>query len=164
MAYMDTHYGHHSDILGIEAFSRDRVLTCSTDSQVIFWKLNEDSELLYPSKLHSVDTLNVLNSQFFLTGSSSDNAIDLWIMNKKKPIYSLASLHENDSWVLSTCNVRNSDLFASGSYDGQVLIYGFRRQQKDFGVLGRFKNLPGCINTMKFSHARASTDLYTGKQ
>ena len=127
MAYMDTHYGHHSDILGIESFSRDRVITCSMDNQVIFWKVNEDSELLYPSRLHSVDTLNVLNSQYFVTGSSTDTAIDLWIMNKKKHIYSLGGLHRNNSWLLSTANVRNSDLMASGSYDDQVLIYGFRR-------------------------------------
>lgn len=58
--------------------------------------------------------------------------------------------------------MRNSDIMASGSYDGQVLVYGFRRQQKDFGVLGRFKNLPGCINALKFSHTRATNDLYTG--
>ena len=134
---MDTHYGHHNDISTIDTFSRDRVLTCSSDSQVIFWKVNENSELLYPSRMHSVDTLNVINSQFFLTGGS-DNAMDLWIMNKKRPIYSLEGLHRNDSWILSTANVRNSDMFASGSYDGQVLIYGFRRTQRDFGVLGRF--------------------------
>ena len=158
---MDTHYGHHSDILAVEAFSRDRVMTCSMDNQTIFWKVNEDSELLYPSRLHTVDTLNVVNSQFFVTGSS-DNALDLWIMNKKKPIYSLEGLHRNDSWILSTANVRNSDLIASGSYDDQVIVYGFRRQEKDFGVLGRFQNLPGCINCLKFSHARATNDLYSG--
>ena len=113
--------------------------------------------------MHTVDTLNVVNSQFFLTGSN-DNAIDLWIMNKKKPIYSLEGLHRKDSWILSTANVRSSDLFASGSYDGQVLCYGFRREKKDFGVLGRFTGLPGCINAMKFSHAKGSTDLITGEQ
>ena len=32
MAYMDTHYGHHSEILGIESFSRDRVMTCGMDN------------------------------------------------------------------------------------------------------------------------------------
>lgn len=161
MQYMDTHYGHHSDILGIESFSRDRVISCGMDNQVIFWKVNEDSELLYPSKLHTVDTLNVVNSQFFLTGSA-DNAIDLWIMNKKRPTYSLAGLHRDDSWLLSTANVRNSDLFASGSYDGQVIVYGMRREKKDFGVLGRFTGLHGCINALKFSNANAGTDLFTG--
>ena len=83
-------------------------------------------------------------------------------MNKKKPIYSLEGLHSNDSWVLSTASVRNSDLFASASYDDQVIVYGLRKEKKDFGVMGRFKNLPGCINAMKFSHARASNDLYMG--
>ena len=162
MAYMDTHYGHHSDILGIDSFSRDRVMTCGMDNQVIFWKVNEDSELLYPSRLHSVDTLNVINGQFFMTGSC-DNAMDLWIMNKKKPVYSLEGLHRDDSWILSMANVRNSDLLASASYDGQVICYGFRRDKKDFGVLGRFKDMPGCINVMKFSHAKASsTDMFSG--
>jgi len=158
---MDTHYGHHSDVYGVESFSRDRVMTCSLDNQVIFWKVNEDSELLYPSRLHTVDCINVINGQFFMTGSS-DNALDLWIMNKKKPIYSLEGLHSNDAWILSMANVRNSDLIATGSHDDQVLVYGVRREQKDFGVLGRFKNLPGCINALKFSHARATNDLYTG--
>ena len=54
--------------------------------------------------------------------------------------------------------MRSSDLFASASYDGQVVCYGFRRDKKDFGVLGRLKGLPGCINSMKFSNTK-STDL-----
>ena len=79
-------------------------------------------------------------------------------MNKKKPIYSLEGLHSENSWILSSANVRNSDLFATGSHDGQVILYGFQKEKKNFGVLNRIKNLPGCINAMKFSHAR-SLDL-----
>ena len=81
-------------------------------------------------------------------------------MNKKKPLFSLEGLHTDNSWILSTANVRNSDLFASASYDGQVICYGFRRDNKDFGVLGRFKGVDGCINAMKFSNTR-SVDLMT---
>jgi hypothetical protein len=90
-----------------------------------------------------------------VTGSS-DNAIDLWILNKKKPIFSLEGVHQNDSWVLQTDNIRNSDLICSGSYDGSVMLYGFRKQKKDFAVLGRLTNLPGCINALKFAHARSA--------
>ena len=61
MAYMDTHYGHHSDIAAIDSYSKDRVVSCSKDNQVIFWKVNEDSELLYQNRMHAVDTLNVIN-------------------------------------------------------------------------------------------------------
>lgn len=61
MAYMDTHYGHQSDILGLDSYTQDRVVSCGLDRQVIFWKVNEDSELLYKSEKHTVDTINVIN-------------------------------------------------------------------------------------------------------
>lgn len=117
MAYMDTHYGHHADILSLDFYSKDRVVSSSIDRQCIFWKIDEDSELLYNSLHHSVDSIHVLNREFFYT-TSIDNAVDLWIMNKKKPIYSLEGLHAEGSWILSSANVRDSDLFCTGSYDG----------------------------------------------
>ena len=40
MAFMDTHYGHHADILGLDSYSKDRVLSCSMDRQIIFWKVD----------------------------------------------------------------------------------------------------------------------------
>ena len=88
MAYMDTHYGHQGGILDVDAYSKDRVISCGLDRQVVFYKITEDSELLYSSKGNSVDTINVINHQFFVTGSA-DNALDLWILSRKKPIFSL---------------------------------------------------------------------------
>jgi len=131
MQYMDSHYGHTRDILAIDAYSKDRVISCGMDRQCVFWKINEDQELLYGNPSHTIDTINVINNQFFVTGSS-DNAIDLWSLNKKKPLFSLEGVHKGDSWVLSTANIRNSDLICSGSYDNQVMLYGFRKQKKDF--------------------------------
>lgn len=100
---MDTHYGHQSDILDLDTYSSDRLLSCGLDRHVIFWKINEDSELLYKNEKHTSDSVNVINNQFFFT-SSVDNCIDLWIMNKKRPIYTMENLHKNDSWILSTVN------------------------------------------------------------
>lgn len=151
---MDTHYGHHSDILSLDYYSKDRIVSCALDRQCIFWKIDEDSELLYNNLKHSVDSIHVLTNQFFYT-TSTDNAIDLWIMNKKKPIYSLEGLHNDDSWILSSANVRDSDLFSTGSYDGQIVLYGFNKEKKKFGVQGRIKGLEGCINNLKFSNHRA---------
>ena len=124
---MDTHYGHHSDILSLDYYSKDRIVSCALDRQCIFWKIDEDSELLYNNLKHSVDSIHVLTNQFFYT-TSTDNAIDLWIMNKKKPIYSLEGLHNDESWILSSANVRDSDLFSTGSYDGQIVLYGFNKE------------------------------------
>jgi len=41
MTYMDTHYGHYADILDLDTYSADRVLTCGLDRQVIFWKVRD---------------------------------------------------------------------------------------------------------------------------
>ena len=155
MAYMDSHYGHQSDILGLDSYSGDRLLTCGLDRQVIFWKISEDSELLYRNEKHTVDTINVINNQFFVTGSS-DNCLDLWIMNKKRPIYTLEGAHSGDSWVLSTANVRNSDLMCSGSYDGQLVFYKVNRASRSIEVLKRLEGLSGCLNCIKFSSVRGT--------
>ena len=51
-------------------------------------------------------------------------------MNKKKPVFSLEGVHKPDSWVLSTANVLNTDLFASGSYDDQIVLYQFLKESR----------------------------------
>ncbi len=151
---MDSHYGHHSDVLGMDAYTQDRLLSCGLDRNVIFWKINEDSELIYKNEKHTTDTINVISNQFFLTGSI-DNCIDLWIMNKKRPIFTLDNLHLNDSWLLSTAAVRNSDLFCSGSYDGFVNFYKLNKDRKNFEVVKKLGGLNGCLNNLKFSNVRS---------
>jgi len=130
MMYMDSHYGHVSDILDLDKYSRDRVISCGLDRQVIFWKVNEDSELLYRSPERNTDTVNVINNHFFVTGSHTDNSLDLWIMNKKKPVFSLSQCHKGNSWLLSTALVQSSDLIASGGFDGCVNFYKFNKEKK----------------------------------
>ena len=120
---------------------------------MIFWKINEDSELIYKNERHTADTLNVINNQFFVT-SSIDNCMDLWIMNKKRPIFTLENLHDKESWILSTANVRNSDLFCSGSYDGNINFYRLNKNQKNFEVIKKYGGMAGCINNMRFSNVR----------
>ena len=129
MCYVDTHYGHHADILAIDAYSKNRVMSASMDRQCIFWKIDEDAELLYNNAYRTTDLVKVINAQWFYT-AGSDNAVDLWIMNKKKPLFSLEGLHSEGSWILSTASVRSSDLFCTGSHDGQVVLYGFNKEKK----------------------------------
>ena len=123
MMCMDSHYGHQSDVLQLDYYSRDRVLSCGLDRHVIFWKINEDSELLYKNQEHNTDMLNVINNHFFVTGSYSDNCLDLWIMNKKRPIFTLSDCHRPGTWMLSSAVVKSSDLMATGGYDGCVNLY-----------------------------------------
>jgi hypothetical protein len=66
---MDSHYGHMADIYDLKKYSRERVISCGLDRQVIFWKINEDSELLYKNPDHFTDSVNIINNNFFVTGS-----------------------------------------------------------------------------------------------
>ena len=60
---MDSHYGHTSTVLGLDSYcSQDRVVSCGLDRQVVFWKINEDSELIYKNEKHTVDTINVMTN------------------------------------------------------------------------------------------------------
>ena len=46
----------------MDSYSQDRLLSCGLDRQVIFWKVNEDSELVYKNEKHTTDTINVINN------------------------------------------------------------------------------------------------------
>ena len=151
---MDSHYGHLSDILDLDKYSRDRVISCGLDRQVIFWKINEDSELLYKNTERNTDTISVINNHFFVTGSHTDNSLDLWIMNKKRPIFSLPNCHRRKSWLLSTALVHNSDLMASGGFDGCVNLYKFNKEKKSIQKVKEIDGLPGSLNCVKFSNSK----------
>lgn len=152
--YMDSHYGHQADILQLDQYSRDRMISCGLDRRVIFWKVNEDSELLYKNIEHYTDTLNVINNHFFITGSHSDNCLDLWIMNKKKPIFSLGNCHKDNTWMLSTAVVKSSDLIASGGFDGCVNFYQFNKEKKQIIKTNSLEGFHGCLNSIKFSNTK----------
>lgn len=105
-------------------------MTCGIDRQVIFWKISEDSELLYRNTDHYTDTLNVVNAQMFVTGSHTDNCLDLWTMNKKRPISTLLNCHQEGTHLLSTDVLHNSDIIASGGFDGNVNLYKLDREER----------------------------------
>ncbi len=75
-------------------------------------------------------------------------------MNKKKPIFTLDTIHNEGSWVLSTANVKNSDLLCTGSYDGQIVFTKFDKADKKLKVARRETGLNGCLNNIKFSNVR----------
>jgi ribosomal RNA-processing protein 9 len=151
MAPVDSHYGHLSDVLGMQKYSKDRIMTCGLDRQVIFWKVNEDSELLYRNTEHYTDTLNIVTPQLFLTGSHTDNCLDLWTMNKKRPLFTLGGCHASGTHLLSTDTVHNSDIVATGGFDGLVNLYKVDKEERTIAKLSSIPGVQGCVNSLKFS-------------
>lgn len=58
--------------------------------------------------------------------------------------------------------MRNSDLFCSGSYDGQILFYKLNKEKKNFSIVKTMDGLHGCLNNIKFSNLRTTALLQNG--
>ena len=166
MWYMDTHNGHLGPAFDLQAYSRDRVISCGDDRQVIFWKVIEDTQLLYKNTKNDTSWVSIIDDEYFWTGSN-ESAIDLWTFKKKKPIYKLKELHPyNNStsphkyaWINSIACVRNSDLLCSSSIDSTINFYKFNRDDKRLEIIGSLPNnhpgyIKGVVNSIKFSPKR----------
>ena len=167
MCYMDTHNGHLGPALDLQAYSRDRVLTCGDDRQVIFWKAVEDTQLLYKNTKNSTWWVSIIDDEHFCTGSN-ESTIDLWTFKKKKPIYKLKDWHPYNNnpnsphkyaWINCISSVRNSDLICSSSIDSTINFYKFNKEDKKLEILGSLPNdstefVKGVVNSIKFSPKR----------
>ena len=61
-------YGHRGLISDIDTLSRDRVMTCSHDGQVLVWKINEESQLVYKPSVHFSEAICSMSDLFFVSG------------------------------------------------------------------------------------------------
>ena len=166
MVYIDTHHGHFGWIFDLQAYSRDRVITCGDDRQVIFWKVVEDTQLLYKNTKNDTNCLTILDDEYFCTGSNQ-STVDLWSLKKKKPLHKYTSSHifnkpspHKYSNITSINCIRNSDLLATGSIDSTINFYKFNKGSKKIEILGVLPTdeeeyIKGTINSIKFSPRRS---------
>jgi len=146
MAYMDSLFGHTSIITDIDSYITERALTCGNDCSVRLWKVAEESQLLFHGQSLSIDCIRIVNHEWFVTGSQ-DGSLGLWKITKKKPSYLIQGAH-NGLWVTSLAVLPNSDLVASGSYDGWINLYRFTGASLELKTRVECK---GYINGLSFS-------------
>ena len=162
MCYVDTHNGHIGPAFDLQAYSADRVVSCGDDRQVIFWKVVEDTQLLYKNTKNDTNCVSLLNDEYFVTGSI-ESVIDLWSFKKKKPIFKLKNCHKShtpnskheNAWITTIWAIRNSDLLCSAGVDSSINLYKFSKENKNIEKLGTLpvgeEFVKGTINTVKFS-------------
>lgn len=126
MAYVETLYGHQSDIMAIDAGRKERAITVGRDRTVRLWKLPEDSQLVYKGGHqdgNSIDCVAMLSEDSFITGGD-DGCLSLWHIEKKKPVAVVPQAHGPSSpWIVSVAALRSSDLVISGSSDGFLRLW-----------------------------------------
>ncbi|GBP77258.1 U3 small nucleolar RNA-interacting protein 2 [Eumeta japonica] len=155
MAYVETLFGHQAPVMSIDALTRERAITAGgRDSTVRIWKIVEESQLIFNGPPGSLDEVRLLDEEHFVSGSDN-GAICLWSVLKKKPLCTVPEAHgiEDDvpRWITSLATILNSDVFASGSYDGNIRLWkicdSYRKVEPMFSIA-----VFGFVNNMQFAN------------
>jgi ribosomal RNA-processing protein 9 len=142
---LDTLHGHYSPVHDLDCFIHDKAFSCGFDCSVRMWKTAEESQLVYNGHTQSIDCIRIINVDTFITGGQDGN-ICVWKTGKKKPVSIVASPHDS-CWITSLASLRNTDIVASGSYNGSINLYQFEGTL----LLKSQIKVPGYITSLDFS-------------
>jgi len=108
----------------------------------------------------SLECIALIDETTFVTGGDS-GSISLWTTQKKKPIFthplahgfnevlsSTEGLIQTPRWITALGALRYSDLFVSGSWEGQLRLWKLDNKLKSFSLLGNIP-IPGVINSLQ---------------
>ena len=94
MAYVDTLFGHQSEVMCVAPQRRERVVTVGRDRTCRFWKVAEDSQLIFrPSPgAGQLESCAFVTPDTWVTGSD-DGTVALWSTTKKRAVMSWEGVH-----------------------------------------------------------------------
>jgi ribosomal RNA-processing protein 9 len=109
----------------------------------------------------SIECVAMIDETNFVSGGDT-GSICLWNTQKKKPVFTQAlchGFHEVQSpteatinkarWITSIACLRYSNVFASGSWDGDIRIWKVDSKLKSFSLIGTVP-APGVVNSLQF--------------
>eukprot|EP01101_Sappina_pedata_P007689 TRINITY_DN4110_c0_g1_i1.p2 TRINITY_DN4110_c0_g1~~TRINITY_DN4110_c0_g1_i1.p2 ORF type:complete len:588 (-),score=257.17 TRINITY_DN4110_c0_g1_i1:56-1750(-) len=175
-AYVETFYGHTGDVSSLDVGKKERVVTGGKNGTVRLWKVLEESQLLFQGHTSSVDSVKFLSEDTFVSGSQ-DGSIAVWGAWKKTPLAKSENAHgfpqilykeEGEKskvprWITSVGACFNSDLFASGSYDGNVRLWKYQKGSKHVTSLISVP-VEGVVNEIVFGKSGRVVVAAVGKE
>lgn len=151
LTFIEELYGHQSAINDIDSMYRERGITCSSDRTLRFWKIPEETQLVFQTKHKaSIDCVKMIDEVHFFAGSQ-DGAVSLWHTSKKQACSVVRGAHSG-KWISAVAVLRNSDLLASGSHDGFINLWrvDFETRKLSPEPCARIKAV-GFVNSLRFS-------------
>ncbi|KAH7929245.1 WD40 repeat-like protein [Leucogyrophana mollusca] len=108
----------------------------------------------------SIECVAMIDETTFVSGGDT-GSICLWNTQKKKPVFTQALCHgfhevqssteglvQTPRWITTIASLRYSDLFASGSWEGDVRIWKIDSKLKSFALIGTIP-APGVVNSLQ---------------
>ncbi|RDX44612.1 WD40 repeat-like protein [Lentinus brumalis] len=111
----------------------------------------------------SIECVAMIDETTFVSGGDS-GSISLWSTQRKKPVFTQALAHGMDlaqveaekietvrkpRWITALGSLRYSDLFASGSWDGEIRLWKLDARLRSFSLVGTF-SAAGVVNSLQF--------------
>ncbi|KAM5539750.1 hypothetical protein V8D89_006563 [Ganoderma adspersum] len=111
----------------------------------------------------SIECVAMIDEMTFVSGGDS-GSISLWSTQRKKPVFTQALAHGMDlsqveaedirtvrkpRWITALGSLRYSDLFVSGSWDGEIRLWKLDSKLKSFSLVGSLPAL-GVVNSLQF--------------
>jgi ribosomal RNA-processing protein 9 len=89
----------------------------------------------------SMDCVALLNEEYSITGGDS-GILALWHIGRKRPLYTKPVAHGIDEesgcdrprWITAVAALPYTDLFASGSWDGNVKLWQLSDDKRSFSL------------------------------
>ncbi|XP_050299763.1 U3 small nucleolar RNA-interacting protein 2 [Anthonomus grandis grandis] len=154
MAYVETLFGHQDIVASVDTLFRDRVVT-SGGHDLRIWKITEETQLIYNGHTGNIDNVRLINEEHFISGGD-DGQICIWSINRKKPLQTIEHAHgkedanEQPRWITAVAALMNTDLVATGSYDGFVRLW---KLEDNFKMSSLLLKIPvhGLVNCLQFT-------------
>ena len=116
MAYVDTLFGHQSEVLAIDALRAERALSCGADRTCRVWKIAEESQLVFRGHCLTIESAAYVTGGEWISGSA-DGSVQFWRSTKKKPVFSARDAHGVSS-ISGTANNRQNGNFKNSNATG----------------------------------------------
>jgi len=163
--YVDTLFGHEAPVSSIHCMASGLALTGGSDRTLRLWKVNEDSQLIFRGHNASMDSVSFVTGSQFVSGSE-DGSLALWHRMRRKPVLYIHDAHEESRrkrdvhpnpiassswWISSVASIVRSDLVASGSANGHILLWkcGENLLEPVHGI-----QAPGYVNGLQFGSSK----------
>ena len=139
----------------LDCWTKQRPLSSSSDRSLRMWKVSEDSHLVFRGHKASIDNVQYLTQDSYMS-TGQDGSVCIWKETQKKPVACYPSAHGNEQdtgnvrWIsaLSCCTM--TDFAATGSYDGFLRLW---KANAENGELHQTASLEmgGFINSIALS-------------
>ncbi|KAH7301497.1 hypothetical protein KP509_23G029700 [Ceratopteris richardii] len=91
-SYIDTLFGHQSEVLTLDCLRQERILSVGRDRTIRLWKVPDETQLVFRGHAASMECCCFINNAEFLSGAD-DGSVSLWNFMKKKPITVIRDAH-----------------------------------------------------------------------